>query len=277
MKIRNLFYLSLLLTILAACTERIEIELDETYTRLVVEGKITNETKSHRVLLTKTSNYFANEPAPKVTGAIINISDGTNNYPLSEIAPGIYETAANVKGEIGNIYTLNISNIDIDNNGNDETYTASSLLRPVAPVDSIKVEFRKDWGEIWTVKVYALDPPTTDYYMFNVYNNGKLLSDTLDEVFLTDDLLFNGNYTNGIVSQFFEEEEADIGDTITFEMCGITKEYIEFLYDLQIESGYSAPMFSGPPANIKGNISNGALGFFTAYSVSIGETIITEK
>ena len=274
---RNLILIFLSMIILSACTERIEIELDETYSRLVVEGEFTDEANNHRVVLSKTSDYFANEPAPIVSGAIVSITDGNNTFPLTETAPGIYETAANVKGVPENVYTLNISNVDIDNDGTDETYTASTLMRPVAPVDSIQIEFRKDWGEIWTVKAYALDPPSTDYYMFNVYSNGILLSDTIDEVFIVDDLLFNGNYTNGIVSQFFEEDEADIGDTITFEMSGITKQYFDFLYELQTEAAFSAPMFSGPPANIKGNISNGALGFFAAYGVSRGATVIKEK
>jgi hypothetical protein len=38
----------------------------------------------------------------------------------------------------------------------------------------------------------------------------------------------------------------------------------------------SNPLFSGPPANIKGNINNGGVGFFTAHSVTRSYAITPE-
>ncbi len=274
---KSLYIIGLTLVLASSCTERIDIELEDTYTRLVVEGTLTDEASAHRVILTTTSSYFENQPAPKVGGATVSITDGINTFMLKELQPGIYETDSTVKGEIGKTYTLQIEDIDINNDGKTEKYTATSKINPIAPLDSIDIEFRSDWGDIWTVKVYALDPPTTEYYMFNVYNNGVLLSDTIDEVIVTDDILFNGNYTNGIVSQWFEEDEGDIGDTITFEMASIRKEYADFLFQLQEETGYNSPLFSGPPANVQGNISNDALGFFAAYSIEQMDAIIKNK
>jgi hypothetical protein len=50
-------------------------------------------------------------------------------------------------------------------------------------------------------------------------------------------------------------------------MSGITKEYYDFLYQAQM-AGFNIPFFTGPPANVKGNITHGAVGFFAAYSNS---------
>ena len=58
------------------------------------------------------------------------------------------------------------------------------------------------------------------------------------------------------------------GDTVTVELNNMGKEYFGFLQEAQAELRGSNPLFSGPPANVKGNISNGAIGFFAAYSVS---------
>ena len=108
---RYILYLVTITILMVSCTEKIDVKLGDTYTRLVVEGSITNEMKSHKVVLTKTTSYFYDEPAPRVTGALISITDGNTIFPLTETSPGTYETASDVKGEAGKFYTLNISNV----------------------------------------------------------------------------------------------------------------------------------------------------------------------
>ena len=95
----------------------------------------------------------------------------------------------------------------------------------------------------------------------------------------TDDF-FDGSYTNGITTQFLDDsngtEIALPGDTVEFEINGITEEYYNFIIQAQTETFMSAPLFSGPPANIITNISNGALGFFTAYSIDRAIKIVPD-
>jgi len=43
----------LLLLLIAACTEKIDVQLDETYTRLVVNGKITTDSTQQEITLPK--------------------------------------------------------------------------------------------------------------------------------------------------------------------------------------------------------------------------------
>ncbi len=43
---------------LASCTEKIDIALDNSYIRLVVEGCVTTDTMRHTVRLTTTSSYY---------------------------------------------------------------------------------------------------------------------------------------------------------------------------------------------------------------------------
>lgn len=259
-----------------ACTEKIDIELDETYTRLVVDGKITTDTGIHYVKLSMTTSYFYNQPSPKVSGAIVRIWDGYDTIQLEEnpSIPGLYQTLPDFYGVVGRLYTLDIE-LENELNGN-KKYTASSFIQPINQIDSIKVEYKPQW-EAWAVNCYALDPETTEFYMFNLYRNNNLVTDTLNELFVVDDRLYNGNYTNGISVGFFQEEYPDeilvAGDTVTLEMGSITEDFAYFIWDVQIETGYNIPLFSGPPANIKGNISGGALGFFACYSVARSSVI----
>ena len=73
----------LILAPLYSCTERIDISLDNSAVRLVVEGSLTTDTMSHKVLLSSTSGYFYNQPPQPVSGATVTISDGENILNLN--------------------------------------------------------------------------------------------------------------------------------------------------------------------------------------------------
>jgi hypothetical protein len=261
------------------CTEKIDVKLDSSYTRLVVEGAITTDTMAHQVRLTTTSSYFYNEPAPEVTGATLTISDGENTWALSETSPGLYQTSPDVFGRPDHTYKLQILlKTPINNTA---AYEASSTLRPITQADSIKLKFHPEWGKegFWEVQCYVLDPPTTDFYMFDIYRNQSLITDTIDKKVVVDDQLYNGNYTNGIgvgyLNQARNDQRLVAGDTVTLKVASITSDYFNFIGAVQTEVAGQNPLFSGPPANIPGNISNGAVGFFAAYSNTRARAIVT--
>jgi hypothetical protein len=267
--------------IAASCTEKINLKLDTTYTRLVVDGHITSDSMPHFITLTKTSDYFSNVPSPRVVNATVSVSDGTNTFPLTETFPGssgVYQTDPKFAGISGKDYTLHIT-LPEAINGTTE-YTASSELIQVTKLDSIKTVFRPDFGKegFWQVKLYAQDPPgRKNYYLLNLYRNGKLWSDTITKVGISDNQFFAGNYIDGIDVFFINNEHKwetlYPGDTVMLELSAITKEYYEFISEVQ-QAGFSVPFFSGPPANVKGNVSNEGVGFFAAYSSSFAKTIV---
>lgn len=267
---------------LCQCTEQIDIELDSSYARLVVEGYVSTDTIQHKVRLTRSGDYFYNKPAQPVTGAEVIINDGDKSVILSESIdnPGIYLTDKDYYGVPGKTYTLTINHVDIDNNGEQEEYIASSELEPVNSIDSIQLENIKGTDfNIYEVRVFAWDPPVKNFYAFKVLRNGKLITDSLHEIIVQNDIFFNGNYARGIPAQYLDQSEKDDiikpWDTITLEINGITEKYYNFILEAQNEIFYQNPIFSGPPANINSNITNGALGFFTAYSVSRKSIIFT--
>ena len=266
------FLLILLLVPMYSCTERIDISLDDSAVRLVVEGSITTDTMSHKVLLSSTSGYFYNQPPQPVSGATVTISDGENIVNLTEVTQGVYQTAPSVHGIEGRTYILNIKlNKQV---GGFSDYAASSELYPVAKLDSINLLYHPDWSSdgIWEVKCFVQDPPSADFYRFLISRNDTMITDTLDEWFVTDDRFFNGNYVNGIavgyLDQSIKEQRLIPGDSMLVEMNNTGEGYANFLMECQSEIIGSYPLFTGPPANIKGNINNGAIGFFAAYSVS---------
>jgi hypothetical protein len=286
MKIINIFLISFVI-FTYSCTERINVNVDDSFTRIVIEGSVNTDTCVQRIKITQTSNYFFNEPSPRIKNATVTISDGSKTFTLKEskIEAGIYETEPTFFGIIGKTYTLNVSDVDIDKDGKTEKYSAISTIPPViGAIDSINVVY-KDYGNPswrgYQILVYAWDPPSTDFYCFKAYRNGHLVTDTISEWAISDDVIYNGNYTNGIEAQFLRDikpdEKIEVGDTVTFELNAITEDYFKFIYEVQTETQGQNPLFSGPPSNIRSNISNGGLGYFTAYSTVRKTRIVTQR
>ena len=107
-----------------------------------------------------------------------------------------------------------------------------------------------------------------------------MITDTMNEWIIHDDQLYNGNKTNGLPVGYIDQgdpgEAVVKGDTVGAEIDGIGKAYFDFILNAQSELQGSNPLFGGPPANIKGNISNGGFGFFSAYSVTRSRAIVPE-
>jgi hypothetical protein len=264
------------LTFFSACTERVNIDLEMAgESKLAVFAEITDETKAHAVYLTKSMPYFSDEETPVVTGATVSISNGTETVSLTEEPdePGTYYTPRNYKGVPGTTYRLEISDVDVNEDGVSEAYSAETIMSRTMPVEGVIVG-RNNERNGWDVALFASEPgETKDYYLFKVYKNGVLFSDTISNYRIYDDKFFNGKVLKGVIVQFFDAEKGEIverDDEITLEVAGITEEYFSFIDALKEEIDEKYPMFSGPAANLKGNISNGALGFFAAMAVSKG-------
>jgi hypothetical protein len=211
----------------------------------------------------------------------VQISDGTTSWPLIETKPGqpgIYTSPERIPGKAGKEYTLHIE-LPSPISGT-SSFDARSMLNPVAPIDSVTTTFHADWGEkgTWTINLFAQEPGDREnYYLFNWFLNGVPMSDSIHKKTVMDDQLVNGNYMSEFPVIYIDNSSAwetlKPGDTVTLQMSGITKSYMDFILQVQM-AGFNLPFFTGPPANIQGNIGSGGSGFFTAYSNSFASTIV---
>ena len=257
---------------LISCTERIDLPLDESSVRLVVEGAITSDTTAHSVYLTQSTSYYYNQKPPVVSGASVNLTDGEDVYELTEEEPGIYRTSSDFHGIEGMTYTLNIKLASPLGGFTD--FTARSTISKIVILDFVDLVFYPEYGEmgLWEVKCSLQDSPSSDFYRFELYRNEHLITHKLSKWKITDDTFFNGVYATGIIVDYLDQnsdnEKLIYGDTLWVELNKISREYYSFIQQAQSELRGSNPLFSGPGANVKGNISNGAIGFFAAYPVS---------
>jgi len=267
--------------IIYSCKEKIDLTLDSSYVRLVVEGAVTDEARVQSVTLTLTSDYLSNKPSPRVSGAMVKIV-GMNQsgqqetvMPLTESEPGFYTTQGAFKGIAGKWYKVVIQNVTIGNTTKDyESYPEMLSLAP--PIDSLLLKSNSTHDK-WNISVSFHDNEAThDFYMFNYSRNGIMQTDTISKIAYASDEYFNGQFLSlervhrGIT-------DLEYGDTVTEYLSVIPERFYKFLVAANAEAEPDVPLFAGPPANVPGNINNGALGFFNVYSVSKASTIAKHR
>jgi hypothetical protein len=278
---------------LSSCTEKIDLKLKTSEARLVVEGGIGIDTTVHTVILSTTMAYFTTSAdIPYVSNATVTITEFDENMQQTQIfllkenssKKGHYETASNVFGKQRYTYRLNISNVNI---GGQTNYTADAYFPPIADkIDSI----RAVWGQNllflllmgiepnpnsirtgWNIEVFANDTDEENYYFMVIYKNGIPLNDTLTR------LLFIPNYKEfidstlglaGIPVAFVSDSSyaaVKEGDILGLEIRAVSQDYARYIDEFTEVYGGSSPMFGGVPANVRGNVSGGAIGYFWAH------------
>lgn len=269
---------------LASCTTDIDLKLDGTSPMLVVDGVITTDTMAHSVYLQRTTDYFSNTAVPGISGATVALTDGLTTITLTESTQkkGLYLTPDTYYGVPGRTYTLHISGVDVDSDGVKEQYQAASQMQKVPMIDNVSLEEKELFGnKMWALKASFQEPGNEqNNYLMRNYHNGKLVSDTITEWGVTNDEFFNGVYLNNATMMYYSSTKNDEniakGDTVMLEICGITKEYLNYIDQVVTEYRGHNPMFGGQPANILTNVkqlsptvetSKGPRGYFAAYAV----------
>ncbi|MDR2906646.1 MAG: DUF4249 domain-containing protein [Bacteroidales bacterium] len=276
----------------SSCTEEIKLDLNDSDVRLVVDGGIGMDVGVHTVRLSKTMSYFSTDmTVPYVSGAVVTITEfdrmkeATGNvFELNENPgkPGHYETESTVFGKQGYTYRLDVSNVEV---GGHVTYSAEAFFPYIADkIDSVRpfwgpnlfgvmFGFELDSTDIhtgWNLCFWAQDPPTREYYVFIPYQNGVALNDTLTNFFMMDDGMISeaGIGLDGLPIEFISDSswvKIKEGDTLGLEIRSISEDYYRYINEFNTVYQGANPMFGGAPANVRGNVSNGAIGYFWAY------------
>ncbi len=265
--IKTSYILLLLTMVICSCEKVIDIDLNVAHPQVVIEGKICNAENESSVRVTWSGSYFNELTDNSVMGAVVVLEDerGFKNV-LSEGENGIYRMNEFVP-MMNHEYTLSVE-IDGIN------YQASSLMYPPVKIDSIGVVHRKEsflFKEGYYVTCNFTDPVSyANYYRIKVLVNGEFIN-TSDNNYIIKDKLFNGKS----IKVSLRRKLFDIGDKVTIELQSIDEKNYEYFTTLQeITGGNSAN--SAAPSNPVSNFTNGALGYFSAYSFDSHSLIIHE-
>ncbi len=278
----------------ASCTERLDISTEDAPPRLVIYGYITTDTMQHSIRITRSAGYFTTNAPEGVSHATVTISTEGQVIPLTEndTVPGLYQTAADVYGECGKTYTLDVF-LDFDDDHVLEHYQSSAYLTYINYIDSVGLQASPIFKHHVEVLLYAQDEPEENYYSIFVSINDSVVNPTINKFFVMDDKFFNGMYINGVACYYLDQSGDDddstgeilyMGDKVTLNINAISKEYATFIQNAQSEIRGSVPIFSGPPANVETNIRCvdaaasviPVAGFFTAFPKRYASTIVEE-
>lgn len=279
-KVKVIFFLFTLVLASWACTERIDIKTDNNIPKLVITGLLTTEPGVHKIYVSRSVQYLGNEPIKYYLNATVKLNDAVLPVDSSLNA---YVTDQKFYGEPGKTYKLEVW-VDFNEDGELEYYTSSATMPNIVNLDKIylgSMSATNPLGPPWMLFYAFQDPIGPNYYGADLYINSFRYSWTLTNYSVND---FNypsddGRYIN--YPAYYIDKEIKFrnsndeklilkpGDTLTLKLNCLTKDYFDFIKAAQQEiDGGGNPLFAGPPANVPGNISNGALGIFGAYTIS---------
>jgi len=259
--IYKVFLLVFTVIVCTSCEKVIDVNLNNASSVVVIEGVVTNRADSQYVQIHRTVNFDEPNTFPAVTGAIVTIADNNGRVvTLKERRPGFYMTH-NFVGRSGNTYSLKVV-------ANGKEYTARSTMPEQVNIDSMGVSVTTFFGEEHkTLQLIYNDPAgVKNYYRFKLKINGV----SSDNIFAFDDNFNDGRAVN---RELFDLDlDAKSGDRAEIEMQCI--DAAVFRYWQGLDQNQNRGGASTTPANPVSNISNGALGYFSAHTVQNEEIII---
>ncbi len=248
MKKIKLILIILVSLYLNSCQQVVDIDLDTSSPKLVIEAPIVWQKGTlgnlQKIKLTTTSNYYTNA-TPVASGAIVSIKDSDNTIFNFVETPNTGEyICSNFVPVIDKSYTLTIVN-------NGETYTATETLKSVAPIKEIIQDSNGGIsGNELQVRTIYIDPANTENFYLYKY---KYPNQVKPDYYADEDTFFEGN-------PFFSvsfKDKLKPGDKIEITHTGISKKYYNYITVLLGVSGNSGGgPFQAPPATVRGNVLN---------------------
>jgi hypothetical protein len=250
--------LLLLLTALTApaCKKVIRVDLKSVAPQIVIEGEVTNGSNNYFVRVTRSVDYSASNNFPPVTNAVVRLTDTTNGVSdlMVEVDSGVYKSFE-VGGVPHHTYLLQVT---VDG----KQYTAISTMPTAVPLDS--VTFAQNIGfdnklEINAVAGFQDPVGLGNYYQFTEVVNSRPIPD----IFVLDDRLSDGRFIH--YPLYNDSAYLQPGDTLMLTMNCIDKNVYNYFFQLMNVAGNNN-FQSVTPTNPATNISNGALGYFSAHT-----------
>ena len=274
MNFRNYLYLAILGFSILSCEETIQLDLDQTSSRIVIEGLLTNKLGHSYVVLTKTTPFYDEKGQPRVTGAKIEITTTEGDLiMLQETKPGLYQPPSNFVGVVGQTYVLQV---EVDG----QIYTATETMSAVNSFDSLTYwqppnlddDDAIEASQFYELLVYYTEPQGIEnYYQFKFYRNQEILDFNGTGVFVYDDESIAENIEGLATPEYYA-----LGDTGRIEVFGLSRRAFRYYMDINNNINSDGGMFSGIPANAGTNIVGDAIGYFQVSAMEDIEIVVKE-
>ncbi len=265
----------------SSCQKEIQISLNSASPQIVIEASLSDLPNGNYVKLSQTVNYYNSDSFPPVNGAIVKITDNlgdTAKLPEVDSIHGIY--AANfISGIPGRTYTLTVLSKGI-------TYTSVSTMPNPVKIDYLNDTIIKSGGFGGGGGGGASQNPTdTTYRIVLDFQDPAGISNYYRFVEIIDGITYNSasvtsdRFRDGKVIERTMRIDTSLtlvrGNVVTMELQSIDVGAYNFFRTFGQAAGRGGLSFlSASPGNPISNISNGAMGYFSAYSTDRESIII---
>jgi hypothetical protein len=254
----NSFLVFLLLSFFS-CKKVIDIKVKESDTKYVIEGIVTNEPGTCKVYISQTKPFNEDNSFPQVRGAIVKVKDNGVEFLLVESVPGLYTTNL-INGTPGHTYQLSATI-------NGQEFTASCKMPQPVGLDTLYIS-AGPFGQFKFATIGYSDPAgINNGYRFVQYVNGE----KDPKIFWEDDKLNDGQKVVDQLDTGIDKKDdprnINSGDEVTIEMLTLDEAIYNYWYSLR-SGGGDGNGNTATPSNPVTNITGGALGYFSAHTVS---------
>ncbi|MBS1663171.1 MAG: DUF4249 domain-containing protein [Bacteroidetes bacterium] len=244
---------------LTSCEKTVTLSYKANQSKIIIEGNVTDQPGPYLVKITKSIPLSDTTSYPTIDNATVTISDDAGHAEtLTPQGNGQYRTTSLI-GTEGRTYTLTVK-------AENQTYTAQSTMPQRTPFDSIKIEQVTFIGkeiEYNIIPIYKDPIAKGNYYRFVLSVNDKLIN----QHFIQNDDVRNGvtNTTRLEYNDDDDDKKLKAKDRISIQMQCIDPKAGQYYTTLALIAD-SGPGGGTTPNNPPNNISNGALGLFSAHT-----------
>lgn len=258
---KRLLILSIIAAVItASCKKDIHLNLQNAAGLLVIEGNINNMPGPYTVYLSKTVTYYDSNLIAPVSGGKIKISDDAGHTDsLIEVSPGTYQTTF-IVGTVGRTYHLSV-------NSGGKQYDAYSTMNAPISIDTLVLVAPPFGSGKVPIIVFQNPSGPVIYYNAMMYFN-HLRQHKVDPI---SSRLNTGIYQEAIMRT---DSSIAVKDTLQAELDVIDLPMYNYWYSLRSSTLSSQ---TAAPANPVSNISNNALGYFSAYAATRSNIIVADS
>ena len=239
----------------SACTDVVDVEVQDGPIRLVVEASLDWEKGTpgnvQSIRLRTSTPFFDTNSLTNVTGATVTVTNNVSSeeFVFEDQNNGEYLTTS-FEPVLGQSYTLQIQY-------NGETYRATETMTSVTEITNV-FQDRIDGFDDEELEVHVVftDPiEEGNNYLFRFERRGDLLPD----LEVAEDEFINGNEIDWWY-EIEEDEDQNIlpfmpGDIVDIEMYGISRDYYDYIKILISQLG-GVGLFEATPVAVRGNCIN---------------------
>ena len=263
----------ILMVFLMSCEEKIDWPLDTNEPKvIVVEGVLTNERKAHEVKISRPMADINGTPLPD-SGALVAIyeidPDGNlKAHLLREVRPGRYLTDPTVRADSGKLYRLYILY-------QGREYDAYSYMVPVDPLDSLRyhqVPGKEFWYELNFRETYSPSMVEINLNWGHLpgFRNLPKEETRARIVYYT----VKSIDVNKIFKPAKERVPVPVGTRVYRRQYSMNQHQENFVRTLMAETEWRGGLFDVQPGNVRTNLDEGAVGYFSVSAVVADSSII---